>query len=346
MKRLVYFIVKRVTRISVGMFFSRLEIVGTENIPRNKPLIFAPNHQNAFLDAFMVGSISPVGIHYLTRADVFNNPFRWFLDALQMMPIYRIRDGFGQLSQNAGVFEACRILFSQTKSVLIFPEGNHGENYYLRPLTKGISRLALESQEELKDKELWIQPVGLNYFDLRRPRRKASVVFGKPIRVSDYMATYHEKKPKALKDLRDDVFTRMKECMFIPDNDEKYEIRKSWLIQRKEHLDFQEMKTFLSEVEEAAPVKKKYPVLGYIGKLLGVVNYPPLFLMKFLLGKKIKDIVFTASIKWGVALFMYPLWWIIIFGIVTTIFGIKIGLVSTATVISLLYLRQELLKLA
>ena len=345
MKRLVYFIVKRVTRISVGMFFSKLEIVGTENIPRNKPLIFAPNHQNAFLDAFMVGSISPVGIHYLTRADVFNNPFRWFLDALQMMPIYRIRDGFGQLSQNAGVFEACRILFSQTKSVLIFPEGNHGEDYYLRPLTKGISRLALESQEELKDKELWIQPVGLNYFDLRRPRRKATVVFGEPIRVGDYMATYTEKKPKALKDLRDDVFTRMKESMFIPDNDEKYEIRKSWLIQQKEHLSFQEMKRFLKDVEARAPEKKRYAVFGFIGKLLGVFNYPPLYLMKFLLGKKIKDIVFTSSIKWGVALFLYPLWWTLIFGVATAIFGIQVGLVGTATAISLLYLRQELLKL-
>jgi len=344
MKRVVYFLMKRITRISVGAFFSEIEIVGTENIPRGKPLIFAPNHQNAFLDAFMVGSISPVGIHYLTRADVFNNPFRWFMDALQMMPIYRIRDGFGQLSQNAGVFEACRQLFSQTKSVLIFPEGNHGENYYLRPLTKGISRLACESQEILEDKELWIQPVGLNYFDLRKPRRKATVVFGEPIRVGDYMQTYNEQKPKALKQLRDDVYEKMHACMFIPDNDEKYELRKSWLIKKKENLSFQEMRKFLHDINEPAPTKKSYPAMTIIGKALGAFNFPALMVMSFLLKNKIKDVVFASSIKWVVGLFLFPLWWALIMTLTSIIFNIKVGLVVTLSIIILLYLRQEFLK--
>ncbi len=346
MKRLVYFIMKRVTRISVGAFFSKIEIVGTENIPRNRPLIFAPNHQNAFLDAFMVGSISPVGIHYLTRADVFNNPFRWFMDALQMMPIYRIRDGFGQLSQNAGVFEACRQLFGQTKSVLIFPEGNHGENYYLRPLTKGISRLACESQEVLADKELWIQPVGLNYFDLRKPRRKATVVFGQPIRVGDYMEQYMDQKPKALKQLRDDVHAAMHACMFMPDNDEHYESRKSWLIRDKEKLDYKSMRTFLDQVSEPASPKKSYPFYQGVGKFLGLFNLPPLLVIRHLLKNKVKDIVFTSSIKWAVGLFLFPLWWILIFMVVAIAVSTKVAWIVLASLIMLLYLRQEFMKLA
>ncbi len=345
MKRAFYFWIKRVARISFEAFYSKLEIVGTENIPRNKPLIFAPNHQNAFLDAFMIGGISPVGIHYLTRADVFKGPFRWFLDALQMMPIYRIRDGYGKLSQNAGVFEACRKLFSQTKSVLIFPEGNHGEHYYLRPLTKGISRLACESQEVLEDKDLWIQPVGLNYFDLRKPRRKATVVFGEPIRVNDYMDLYESEKPKALRELRDKVQEVLHGCLLIPDNDERYELRKSWLVPEKEHLSFAEMKSFLAEVQDPPPKKKSYPGFTLVGKFLGIFNLPPLLLISSVLKNKIKDVVFTSSIKWGIGLFMFPAWWWIVFGVVAIVATLKWAILVAVSLILLLYLRQEFIKL-
>ena len=346
MKRVVYFIMKRVTRISVGAFFSRIEIVGTENIPRDRAIIFAPNHQNAFLDAFMVGCISPVGIHYLTRADVFNNPFRWFMDALQMMPIYRIRDGFGQLSQNAGVFEACRKLFSQRKSVLIFPEGNHGENYYLRPLTKGISRLACESQEAMENDELWIQPVGLNYFDLRKPRRKAMVVFGKPLRVKDYMDEYNHQKAKALKDLRDQVSAEMLKVMIIPENDENYAFKVSALTKKNESLRFDELRELLATVNSAESQRRPIRFFTAIAKFLGIANLPPLLVISHVLKTKIKDVVFTSSIKWAIGLFLFPIWWLLLFLVSLFLFGAKMAWIVLGVAIVLLFLRQEFMKLA
>ncbi|MEM9324087.1 MAG: 1-acyl-sn-glycerol-3-phosphate acyltransferase [Bacteroidota bacterium] len=346
MKKVVYFIMKRVAWITVHSFFSKVEIVGAERIPRGRPLIFTPNHQNAFLDAFVVGSISPVGIHYLTRSDVFNNPFRWFMDALQMMPIYRIRDGFGQLSQNAGVFEACRKLFSQDKSVLMFPEGNHGEHHFLRSLSKGTARLAFESQEILSDKEIWIQPVGLNYFDLRRPGRKMSIVFGEPIRLNDHMPAYHEHKAKALLQFRTLMAERMKDCMMIPDQDEHFEARVSHLTRANESMKFPALKKYLQGATEPAPAPNKVPFLRYLGQLLGWINFPPLYVISSVLKSKVKDIVFTSSIKWAIGMILFPIWWLLMYTTIALISGAQLALIVTLSAIVLLFIRRDLLQLA
>ncbi len=346
MKKLFYFFIKRAARISELAFFSKVEIVGADRIPRGKPLIFTPNHQNAFLDAFVVGGISPVGIHYLTRSDVFKKPFHWFLDALQMMPIYRIRDGFTQLHRNDGVFEACRQLFSEDKSVLMFSEGNHGEDYYLRPLKKGTARLAFESQEILADKEIWIQPVGLNYFDLRRPGRKMSIVFGEPIRIQDFMASYAENKSKALLQFTRLLAERMRACLLIPNNDEYYDARVSHLVRSNESLRFEELKKYLEEVREPLPEPKRRPILKVMGQFLGLINFPPLLVISKVLRDKVKDVVFTSSIKWGIGLFLFPLWWVILFVTLALIFGAKAAGIVTLSAIVLLFVRRDLLQLA
>lgn len=346
MKEIFYFLMRYTTRLSLYAFFSKVEIVGAERIPRGKPLIFAPNHQNAFLDAFVVGGFSPVAIHYLTRADVFNKKFIWFLEALHMMPIYRMRDGFGKLSQNAGVFEACQKLFSQGKSVLIFPEGSHGEPYYLRQLTKGTSRLACESQEALgHEKELWIQPVGLNYFDQRKPRRKVSMVFGEPIRVNDHMEGYKTQKAKALIELKDTVSNHLADCMIIPEMDEHYEEKVAALTKPNEKYSFDELKEKLNKNELKGEARKPRPAFKKIGQLLGLVNYPPLWLMKSILKNKIKDVVFTSSIKWAVGLLGFSIWWLIVFGAVSLAAGNQIAGIAIASMIVLLFLRQEFIKI-
>ena len=36
------------------LFYRRLTVIGYEKIPPNTPLIFAPNHQNALMDALAV----------------------------------------------------------------------------------------------------------------------------------------------------------------------------------------------------------------------------------------------------------------------------------------------------
>jgi len=166
---LLYQFLSRSGRMALPFYFGRLEVNGKEHIPRDAPYIIAPNHQSAFLDAVLMGCFHRKPVSFLTRSDVFVEPFTKVLTALNMMPVYRIRDGYEKLSKNEEVFARCREILSSGNPVLIFPEGNMGEGHFLRPLTKGTSRMAIQSQLEIT-KDIYILPVGINYFHHEQAR--------------------------------------------------------------------------------------------------------------------------------------------------------------------------------
>ena len=84
----LYFLVKNIGKVCVPLFFGRLEINGREHIPKDHSFIIAPNHQNAFLDAILMGVYLRKPVHFLTRSDVFVPPFLGVLHSLNMMPVY------------------------------------------------------------------------------------------------------------------------------------------------------------------------------------------------------------------------------------------------------------------
>ena len=92
-KRVVYQVMRYYCRFVVRIFFVKVEIIGKGNIPMNQPVIYSSNHQNAFMDALIIGGLSPKTTYSVTRSDVFKKKYEWFMDAINMIPIYRIRDG-------------------------------------------------------------------------------------------------------------------------------------------------------------------------------------------------------------------------------------------------------------
>ena len=72
---MVYKLIQFILRIYLPVVFKRLEFRGLENVPQDKPVIFAVNHQNAFLDGILValklrrpvsdGSLQIILIHKL-----------------------------------------------------------------------------------------------------------------------------------------------------------------------------------------------------------------------------------------------------------------------------------------
>ena len=103
-KKLVYQVIKYYCRFLIRFFFGKVEIIGREKIPNDQPVIYSSNHQNAFMDALIIGGLSPKTTYSVTRSDVFKKQFEWFMDAIKMIPIYRIRDGFSQLAKNQETF--------------------------------------------------------------------------------------------------------------------------------------------------------------------------------------------------------------------------------------------------
>lgn len=307
-------------RVTLRLYFKKIRIEGRENVPRDTPLLVTPNHQNAFLDPFISGSFAPFPFHFLTRQDVFVWWSKPILRMLNMMPIYRIRDGYAKLSQNDAVFETCKELFNQDKAVLIFPEGNHGEHHYLRPLTKGAARIALFSQKEMT-KELKILPVGINYFDHHKSQTGVVLVYGKPISVKPFVEAYEENGPKALLKLKEAISEAMKETLVIPEETSDYELKKKRIFQEKNiGLTFNELRNFDYKTAKDPSPKKR-------GRIAKILNPLPFYFINRMVSK-IKDVVFVSSIKYATAIYAFPVWWLLVFLIVSFTVGTQIALLT------------------
>ncbi|MEP3127509.1 MAG: lysophospholipid acyltransferase family protein [Ekhidna sp.] len=314
-------------KLVLRLYFRKIKIEGRENVPLNTPLIVTPNHQNAFLDALLVGAFIPISLHYLTRSDVFTWWSKPFLRLMNMTPIYRIRDGYAKLSLNDSVFEGCQELFSKEGSVLIFAEGNHGKHYYLRPLTKGAARLALQSQEAM-DKDLMVLPVGLNYFDHQAPKSTVLISFGKPIPVNEYIEEYRKNQAKGLIKMRDAISAGMKESLVIPEETPNYDKRSKTIFQEShEDKSFQELRSVDPSLEiPRAQKKRKRHVLAWL------LNPLPLYIIHRII-RDIDDVVFHSSLKFGIGLFVFPLWWLLIFWIMFFSVGINIALLTVIVMV-------------
>jgi 1-acyl-sn-glycerol-3-phosphate acyltransferase len=345
LKRAFYFFMKNYMAVVKYFYFGKVELVGMEKIPIGKPIIYSCNHQNAFMDALLIGSISPVKITSLTRSDVFgSHAGMWFMTALQMQPIYRMRDGIQQLEKNDEVFENVRNKLKEKEGVLIFSEGNHGNEYFLRPLSKGSSRMALESQEQMEDLDIQVVPVGINYFHHQRPFHKLTVCFGDPIKVHDYWDTYQEHPAKGINQLKTRITEGMKKCLLIPEESEDYIDKRGMINRKNEKISFPELRESIGK-NQSQGMSPENPFVKKLGVLLGVFNFLPLLILQFVL-KGIKDVVFFGSLKWVTALFLFPLWWLILFLVVSQFYGLSMAIGALVQAVVLLFVRQWLIRMS
>lgn len=186
--------------LGLGLFFyfRRIHIINLNNIPKDKPVLILPNHQNALLDALIIAVKGNRISYFLTRASVFNSPvIAKILKSFRMLPVYRIRDGFQAIKKNNEVFEACSELLNQNHSLVIFPEGNHNLKRMVRPLGKGFTRIVFDTFDKFPDLDLQLVPVGFNYKNPEQFVDEVSLQIGAPIKAKDYMG--FERKEAVLK---------------------------------------------------------------------------------------------------------------------------------------------------
>ncbi len=197
-------------KLGIKLFYRRIEIHGFENYPAKGPVLLAPNHQNAFMDALIPAVFAPRPIHFLVRADVFKSKFaRYLFNSVNMMPVYRQRDGIANLTKNDEVFERCFKILRANGTLLIFPEATHLGVRRLRNLSKGFTRIAFGALNEHEDLNIQIVPVGLNYSNYSDSQSRLIVNFGKSLSIQDYLPLYAENPAKAMANLRTDVQERL-----------------------------------------------------------------------------------------------------------------------------------------
>ena len=204
---LSFSLVKNYVVFTFKRFYSEYIVIGKENIPAHCPVIFAPNHINALMDAIAVHSIAPnkLSVIFLARADVFNSKTAVkLLKFVKILPAFRMRDGVENLVKNNEVFEQCVEILHHNKALGIMPEGNQGEQKKLRPLLKGIFRIAFAAQQKQSTQPyIKIIPVGIDYGNLVKFGKHIIINIGKPIEISEYMKSYAVNPVTATNEIRE-----------------------------------------------------------------------------------------------------------------------------------------------
>jgi 1-acyl-sn-glycerol-3-phosphate acyltransferase len=212
--------------LNLKLYYKKIGVFNKHKIPNDAPVIIAPNHQNALMDALAVVTQGSHQWVFLTRADVFNKPFvERILYLFKMLPIFRIRDGRTSLQKNEEIFDAAvKILHNKRSPLCMFPEGNHGDKRRLRPLVKGIFRIAFMAQEKYKDQPgVKIIPTGIDYEHYQKFGKTLLVNFGDPIEVSEYWKEYEESPALATNSLRERLASEMKKIMIDITTDDYYQ---------------------------------------------------------------------------------------------------------------------------
>ncbi len=207
------------------IYYRKIIIIGRENINPDDHLIYAPNHQNALMDALAVLFTHKGQPVFLARADIFKKRIiASVLYFLKILPVYRIRDGYSTLKSNDEIFLKTIDVIRNKNGLVILPEGDHAGYRRLRQLKKGICRVAFHADEATGfNLKIKIIPVGLEFTNYTRFRQVLTVVYGKPIEVAEFHQLYRESPDRALNELRNRLSTEMKRLMVHIDSVEDYE---------------------------------------------------------------------------------------------------------------------------
>jgi hypothetical protein len=177
------------------------------------------------MDALAVLFTNKGQLIFLARADIFKRKLiAAILYFLKMLPVYRMRDGFSSLKGNDEIFSKTIDVLKNKNGLVILPEGDHAGFRRLRQLKKGICRVAFQSDEATGfNLNIKIIPVGIEFSNYSRYRQVLTVVYGKPIEVSEFFGLYKVSPEKALNELRLRLSTEMKRNMIHIASEEDYE---------------------------------------------------------------------------------------------------------------------------
>jgi len=112
--------VLRIMLLPLVRLFFKMEIKGTEYIPRSGGFILASNHRS-YLDPLVLGIACPRKLNFMARHDLFSNPL--FSTLIRLLGAFPVRRSF---ADKAALQEAVRRVRSGNGLVL-FPEGTRQE---------------------------------------------------------------------------------------------------------------------------------------------------------------------------------------------------------------------------
>lgn len=191
-----YTVLRMYTALFTRLSYRSFHVEGRKKIPTDGSVIYVCNHTGSLMDPFVQLVAQRGKVVFMARADVFRKPFvAKLLSFLRILPVYRIRDGFGAVKGNDKIIaEAVEVLVNRTPLAL-YPEGTHRTRHSLLRLSKGVFHIALEAERELAGKwPVYIVPMGIEYGDYFRFRPTMELEVGDPIRVDKFVSDFYAGK--------------------------------------------------------------------------------------------------------------------------------------------------------
>jgi 1-acyl-sn-glycerol-3-phosphate acyltransferase len=225
--RLLKFIIPPFT---FRVFFRRIFYSNLSKVPIEKPLLFAGNHQNSFMDGVLVGSYLPQPIHFLMRADMFKNPVaRFFLRELNVSPVYRLEEGLENVHRNLETFQDIYKILKENGNYVVFSEGICVQEKRLQKLRKGTARMAFGAEEEF-GLDVNIVPVGINYTYPASFRKEVLINFDEAFSIKELKELYKTNPAKALLAFNEKVEAGLRKQVIIVKNPENDRLAEKLLI--------------------------------------------------------------------------------------------------------------------
>lgn len=169
-------------RLALDAFYRRIEVVGAERFPSNRPVIVLANHSNSLVDGAVITAFLPRMPRFLGASTVWDyRPLRPFLNAAGVVPLYRRQDGRAHQGSLADSFSRASDLLEAGGVLAIFPEGISHNNPRILPLKTGAARIALETETRRGPTDLAIVPVCLTFEAKYRVRSRALLEIGDPV---------------------------------------------------------------------------------------------------------------------------------------------------------------------
>ena len=173
-----------ILKLSLRIYFRRIEVAGLGNVPLDNPVIFVLNHPNALVDPVFLLCLAPRRVSFLAKAPLFRMPVIGSLvRALDSLPAYRQQDKGEDVTRNRETFAAARELLLRGGTIGICPEGVSHNEPRLKPLKTGAARIALGAASSGQAIDLRIVPVGLYYTEKTTFRSSALLHFGESLAV-------------------------------------------------------------------------------------------------------------------------------------------------------------------
>ena len=158
-------ILKLFIRAALWLFCAEINTKNKYLLNTKGPLLIIANHPNSFLDAIIIGTRYNRKIHFLARGDVFTKKLhRFLLRQLNMIPVYRQREGKEFLHLNEYAFVESARLLKNNEAVLIFIEGTCLNTNELQPFKKGTARILQASHRQHIFPQIHLAGIAYNNF--------------------------------------------------------------------------------------------------------------------------------------------------------------------------------------